>query len=74
MKKTNAIVSLLLALVIALCGCTATHDTNVNTDIPAIEQQAEAGYQKTETHQQESESGEETGCLFFCQRCDRKGC
>ena len=63
MKKTNAIVSLLLALVITLCGCTATHDTNVNTDIPAIEQQAEAGYQKTEAHQQESESGEEQGQL-----------
>lgn len=63
MKKTNAIVSLLLALVIALCGCTATHDTNVNTDIPAIEQQAEEGYQKTETHQQESESGEGQGQL-----------
>ena len=60
MKKTNAIVSFLLALVITLCGCTAVNDTNVNTDIPGIEQQTEVGYQKTETQKTETNSSEES--------------
>ena len=60
MKKTNAIVSLLLALVITLCGCTAVNDTNVNTDIPGIEQQTEVGYQETETQKTETNSSEES--------------
>lgn len=60
MKKTNAIVSLLLALVITLCGCTAVNDTNINTDIPGIEQQTEVGYQETETQKTETNSSEES--------------
>ncbi len=59
MRKTNAIVSLLLALVITLCGCTAVNDTNINTDISDIEQQTEVGYQETETQKTEASSPEE---------------
>ena len=35
-------------------------DTNVNTDIPGIEQQTEVGYQETETQKTETNSSEES--------------
>lgn len=55
MRKTNAIISLLLALVITLCGCAGLQqDTNINNDISGIEQQTEAGYQDTSIKQTES--------------------
>lgn len=59
MKKTNAIVSLLLALVITLCGCTAVNDTNVNTEIPGIEQRAEVGESEAELQTTETNSPDE---------------
>ena len=45
MRKTNAIISLFLALAITLCGCSTPQEIDTTVDVPGIEQQAGAGYQ-----------------------------
>lgn len=60
MRKTNGIISLLLALVTTLCGCTTVNDIAVNTDTPGIVQQVGAVYQETVQQQTEVKSDKET--------------
>ena len=59
MRKTNAIISLLLTLVITLCGCTVTQNVDITADIPGIEQQAKAKYHE-ETEQTKLKSNEKS--------------
>lgn len=59
MRKTNAIISLLLTLVITLCGCTATQNVDIAADIPDIEEQVGAEYHE-EIGQTESKSNEKS--------------
>ena len=54
MRKTNAIISLLLILVITLCGCAGMQqDAGINDGTPGIEQQTEAGYQDADIQERE---------------------
>lgn len=46
MRKSNVIVSFLLALAIALCGCTAVQKHDSKTDVIGIERQTEIGQQE----------------------------
>jgi len=59
MRKVNVIVSFLLALAIALCGCTAVQENDTKTDVVGIEQQAEMEQPEHIEEQSETEANEE---------------
>ena len=54
MKKTNVIISLLLAFVITLSGCATVKDTEVKTDVITAEQNTETVEQNIEISQSET--------------------
>jgi len=56
MKKTNAIISLLLALIITFSGCATVSNTDTTTDIINVNEQTESTEKITEETQSEIES------------------
>ena len=56
MKKTNAIISLLLALIITLSGCASVSNTDTTTDIINVNEQTDSTEKNNEETQSEIES------------------